>query len=97
VRSASMPPSLNSSIHKRTTRSLRNRIAQTQARGIPVSNIRIAIKWTKLRLLGAAYIASRSSSTEAFSGLASASGVRNKMGDPHQCQAHKLKMRFFGN
>src|SRR5512138_1209527 len=91
-----MPPRLNNSIHKRTTRSLRKRIAQTWARLIPVSNIRMAVKRTKLRLLGAASIATRSSSTETFSGLGSASGVRNNTVQPHQCQAYKLKMHLFG-
>ena len=77
VISASMPPRLNSSIHRRTMRSVRQNCWQSVARGSPRRSERMALSRMEERLLGAASIATRSSSSVAFSGFGSTAEARN--------------------
>jgi len=88
---ASMPPRLNNSIHNRTIRSVRQNCWQSVPRGIPISNERIALRRTYDRLLGAASMATRSSSSVAFSALGCSSGVLKASVQPHLTIKYQLK------
>ena len=88
---------LNISIHNRTIRSVRQNCWQTVARLMPMSKERMALSRTYDLLLGAASIATRSSSSVAFSALGWSSGVRNAHVQSQGRSLYNCKMQCFAD
>src|SRR5688572_635806 len=92
-----MPPRLNSSIHSRTTRSVRQNCWQIVARVIPRRSERITVSRIYERIFGAASIATFSSSSVAFSPFGCSSGERNSNVQPHLSSLYKENFADFSN
>lgn len=97
-----MPPRLKHSIQSRTIRSLRQNLRPTSDRSIPNPNARRAARRMQLRLVGAASLATRKSSSVAFSKFGGVLVGRNNHVQPQiragaQKQSSPISEITFGN